>query len=314
MGVRKQAGTSDKPACFPGRGLDFFDGFFGRGSISEQERGDEKMKKNEQLLKISDFAKLCGVTKDTLFHYEDIGILKPEIIRNNGYRYYNIQQFFTFEIISILKEAGTPLKEIKWYIEHLDVDHYIALLSDKLKVLKDERTKLDRMINILQNTINTTDKAVQEYSSEPRIEEQDEQYLLAVNLSRDENEKDRIAKIFEQYKYCLGQGISQTLPAGFIIEKSNLEKNIFDNPDFYFCEISSLNDDLLLHTKPKGRYAVINHRGSYDNIVSSAEKLVEFIRVNGLAITGDAYVFELLGFLAVGDENKYLVKIAIGVG
>jgi hypothetical protein len=41
---------------------------------------------------------------------------------------------------------------------------------------------------------------------------------------------------------------------------------------------------------------------------------VEFIRVNGLAITGDAYVFELLGFLAVGDENKYLVKIAIGVG
>jgi DNA-binding transcriptional MerR regulator len=272
------------------------------------------MKKYEQLLKISDFAKLCGVTKDTLFHYEDIGILKPEIIRNNGYRYYNIQQFFTFEIISILKEAGTPLKEIKWYIQHLDVDHYIALLSNKLKVLKNERTKLDRMINILQNTINLTDQAMQEVSMEPQIEEQDEQYLLAINLSRDENEKDRITKIYEQYKYCLGQGISETLPAGFIINKSNIENNAFDSPDFYFCEISSLSDNLLLHTKPKGRYAVINHRGSYDNIVTSAEKLMEYIGMNGLKITGNAYIFELLGFMAVGDEDKYLVKIAIGVG
>lgn len=272
------------------------------------------MKKSEQLLKISDFAKLCGVTKDTLFHYEDIGILKPETILDNGYRYYNIQQSFTFEIISILKEAGTPLKEIKWYIEHLDVDHFITLLSDKLKVLKNEQTKIDRMINILQNTINTTDKAMQEFSTEPRVEEQNEQYLLAVTLSRDENEKDRIAKIFDQYKYCLGQGISETLPAGFIINKSNIEKNIFDNPDFYFCEISRMSDDLLLHIKPRGKYAVINHRGSYDNIVASADKLMEYIRMNGLKITGNAYIFELLGFLAVGDENKYLVKIAIGVG
>lgn len=271
------------------------------------------MKGNDQLLRISDFAKLCGVTKDTLFHYEDIGILKPEIIRDNGYRYYNIQQFFTYEIISILKEAGTPLKEIKWYIEHLDVDHYTALLTDKLIVLKDERAKIDRMINILQNTINTTGKAMQEFSTEPRIEEQDEQYMLAVNLSRDENEKDRIAKIFEQYKFCLGQGISEMLPAGFIINKSNIEKNIFDNPDYYFCEISSIIDNLLLHTKPKGRYAVINHRGSYDNIVTSADKLMDYIRMNGLKITGNAYIFELLGFLAVGDENKYLVKIAIAV-
>ena len=53
-----------------------------------------------------EFARLCGVKKDTLFHYDAIGILRPDIVRENGYRYYSINQFFIFDIISMLKKAG----------------------------------------------------------------------------------------------------------------------------------------------------------------------------------------------------------------
>ena len=31
----------------------------------------------QKLFKSGAFAKLCNTTKDTLFHYDDIGILKP---------------------------------------------------------------------------------------------------------------------------------------------------------------------------------------------------------------------------------------------
>ena len=74
--------------------------------------------KYDQYFTTSEFAEICGVTKHTLFHYDDIGILKPEIVSESGYRYYSINQFFTFDIISILKEAEMPLKEIKEYVEH----------------------------------------------------------------------------------------------------------------------------------------------------------------------------------------------------
>ena len=33
-----------------------------------------------------EFAKLCNVKKQTLFHYDDIGIFSPEIKDHNGYR------------------------------------------------------------------------------------------------------------------------------------------------------------------------------------------------------------------------------------
>ena len=38
----------------------------------------------QKLFKSGAFAKLCNTTKDTLFHYDDIGILKPAQVSSNG--------------------------------------------------------------------------------------------------------------------------------------------------------------------------------------------------------------------------------------
>ena len=32
-------------------------------------------------------ARLCGVTKHTLFHYHQIGVFSPAVTGENGYRY-----------------------------------------------------------------------------------------------------------------------------------------------------------------------------------------------------------------------------------
>ena len=60
---------------------------------------------NNQYLTTSEFAKACGVTKHTLFHYDKISILKPEYVNDKGYRFYSVKQFFIFDIITILRQA-----------------------------------------------------------------------------------------------------------------------------------------------------------------------------------------------------------------
>ena len=47
---------------------------------------------SKKYLKTGEFASLCGVTKDTLFHYDDIGLLKPARVGENGYRLYGLYQ------------------------------------------------------------------------------------------------------------------------------------------------------------------------------------------------------------------------------
>ena len=70
------------------------------------------MKKPNGYLTTGEFAKICGVNKQTLFHYDQIGILCPEIMGDNGYRYYSYLQLDTYNTIAMLKELDMPLSEI----------------------------------------------------------------------------------------------------------------------------------------------------------------------------------------------------------
>ena len=64
-----------------------------------------------------EFAARCGVTKHTLFHYDQLGIFSPVLKEENGYRFYSYAQIEVFHVISTLKELDIPLKEIKAYLD-----------------------------------------------------------------------------------------------------------------------------------------------------------------------------------------------------
>ena len=80
-------------------------------TIQSIEKGEKMGKK--KYFTTGEFARLCNIGKQTVFHYDDIGILKPEIIGENGYRYYSYKQLEAFGTISMLKELDMPLSDIK---------------------------------------------------------------------------------------------------------------------------------------------------------------------------------------------------------
>ena len=66
---------------------------------------------NTKYFSTGEFAKLCKVHKKTLFHYDEIGLFKPEKVMNNGYRYYSVYQLEAFNVISTLKILVFLLKK-----------------------------------------------------------------------------------------------------------------------------------------------------------------------------------------------------------
>lgn len=268
-------------------------------------------KKYNQYFSTSEFAEICGVTKHTLFHYDDIGILKPEIVNESGYRYYSINQFFAFDIISILKEAKTPLKEIKEYVDHKDTEQFLEMLEVKKKHLAEEQKKIQRMQGVLQNTINMASHVICESHIQPIIKSCKEEYLIVVKLPPD-NSKKRLYKISELYKYCTYQNFMIGLPTGIIINKQTLKKDLyvpFEKADYYFCMIDSCCKNEHIYLKPEGQYAIIDHYGSYEDITHSYKKLTNYITESHMSITGNAYEF----YITVGNPEKYITEIAIQV-
>lgn len=64
------------------------------------------------MLSIGEFSRLSRVSPRMLRHYDAIGLLRPEAVGSNGYRYYRQEQLRDIVAIQRWKEYGFPLCEI----------------------------------------------------------------------------------------------------------------------------------------------------------------------------------------------------------
>lgn len=268
---------------------------------------------NNQYFTTSEFAKVCGVSKYTLFHYDKIGILKPEYVNDKGYRFYSVKQFLNFDIIMILQEAGTPLSEIKKYLQNKNPTLFLSILKQKKEQLILEQNKIKRMQKLLQSTFDMTEDALNVVCNVPIIKECDEEYLIAVALSSKGIEKEDVRKIGEHFDYCSTHHIEYEYPVGSIISKDHLRKGIYDKPDYFFNKLIGSLEDERVHIKPKGQYAIICHKGSYGMLPKAYKILCNYIKEQHMIIIGNAYEQEILSYLAVKDSAEYIIRISIQV-
>lgn len=71
--------------------------------------------------KIGDFSNLVNISVRTLRYYDEIGLLKPEIVdKFTSYRYYTEDNVVEAQFITLLKEVGFTLQEIIDYKNFLN--------------------------------------------------------------------------------------------------------------------------------------------------------------------------------------------------
>lgn len=267
--------------------------------------------KDSKLIPIGEFARLCGIKKDTLFHYDEIGLLKPHYIGENGYRYYSADDFFTFDIIASLKECGTPLKEIRSYLENQDTEYFLNVLRDKQKMLELERKKIIKMQKILANTIEITEKALHVKGAEFRIEYCEAEHLLVSERFPEKLDTIIWANMIDQLFDTLEEtGLKEEFPLSAIVLKESLLRGKYEE-DYVYCKIAKAVRHRSYLRKPAGTYASCYHLGSYETLPESYEKLIRFIAEQGFQIAGNSYEHDMLSYLAVREPEKYVIQISI---
>lgn len=90
---------------------------------------------------INQLATLSGVSTRTLRYYDEINLLKPEKIADNGYRIYGQVQVDTLQQILFYRELGIKLEEIANIIYAKDFDkakslqkHLVSLIEKKERI------------------------------------------------------------------------------------------------------------------------------------------------------------------------------------
>lgn len=114
---------------------------------------------NKNKLKIGEFSRLGRVTVRALRHYEEIGLLVPEIVdRWTGYRYYSVGQLQKIQNITLLKGLGYSLEEIHELWD--DETHYpsIESLEEKIKACETELEVLKERKRMLKAIVASQKK------------------------------------------------------------------------------------------------------------------------------------------------------------
>jgi MerR family transcriptional regulator, thiopeptide resistance regulator len=101
---------------------------------------------------VKQLSRLAGVTPRTLHHYDQIGLLKPSRVGDNGYRYYGEESLLGLQQILFYRELGMPLEDIKRIMGRHDFDILPALENHKTELTK-RIVRLERLIETVDNTI-----------------------------------------------------------------------------------------------------------------------------------------------------------------
>lgn len=103
---------------------------------------------------VKEIANLAGVTTRTIRYYDEIGLLSPTAIGENGYRYYDRMSLLMLQQILFFRELDVPLKEIE-NIMTLPGYNLVDSLKNHRAALTNRVGRLQRLVDTIDETIAT---------------------------------------------------------------------------------------------------------------------------------------------------------------
>ena len=265
---------------------------------------------NTMYLTTGEFAKLCNVSKHTLFHYNDIEIFTPYYIADNGYCYYHVLQYDTFCTISQLRTIGMPLGEIKTYLDNRSPQQMIEL-CDKQKDIVD--LQIEKLIQIKKNLSATSNSITQAIMTDDNIyiKHQPIEYLSLSNdlLNADDYQ---MTLAFGELMRSAGSTNFRNV-SGMIHRIDHLQKNNDINHCWFYLQMNCNNQNGDHTIKPDGEYLIAYHHGGYESLNKTYEKIIAYANTSNLILNEWFYEEMVVGDWSTTNSNDYIIKVSIQI-
>ena len=270
-------------------------------------------KLNIPCIKTGEFAKLCGTTKRTLIHYDEIGLFRPAYTDENGYRYYSESQFDVFFTIDCLRELGMPLKEIGAFLNTRTPQALKQLLLEQKEEILREEERIRKLRQVVETKLSLVSLPETLVTDGVRIETSPEEYLV-ISEPLDTNDHEKIIQtICSHIGYCRKYNLNAGHPYGAMLHVSELQKKHWDTYAYFFTKVIDRPDGHPCHIKPAGTYAVTYLKGDYYHAEEAYELLFQWIREHQMQTGPFSYKEAVIDELASFSAKEYLTKISVQI-
>lgn len=260
-----------------------------------------------------ELARIMGITKETLFHYDEIGLFCPQVVKENRYRYYSVDQIELLDTILLLKELGIPLKEIRSLLEKRTPEKVAHFLGEREEQIQREITKLREMKRWVAHRRERIEKVMQQDLSTVEVCTYPEWYYLEWEDSEDQNELFKKANAMVTDFLMKNSGFQNEYRMTYIQNATQVEHGIYGTYN---------RATLLLRKKPKGmkyrvlsagEYLVAYHVGHWETIGEAYERMHAYRKAHGLRVSDTYLEYYLVDGSTVENIENYVTEIAVRI-
>jgi DNA-binding transcriptional MerR regulator len=258
-----------------------------------------------------EFAKLCNVTKHTLFHYDEIGIFSPEITTENGYRYYSAYQQEVFSVIAILRELDMSLPEIKAYMDRRSPENFLALLEAQETVLEHRIRRLQNYKIALDCKHDEVKQALEIPDGAVFVEERPTEYLMLSDPMIDFDERSFAIAYSRLINTCEQQDIFYHYSLGGLRRLASIRSK--DYVSYTHCYARLFGPVPGCYRKRKGTYLCMFYRGGFDTVGTAYDHLLDYADAQGILLDDVFYEDATMDQLSSRSYDDYVLRIMVKI-
>ena len=265
---------------------------------------------------IGEVASLHNITVETLRYYDKEGLFKPAYTNSeNGYRYYFAEQLIELTTILELKNLGFPLKEVKYYLNHKNIEMTTKILKTQKKIIQNNINTLLATQNEIDNklqTIKNVEKTTKDigkiliknlpqrniFSLLGEFRENENFDMEYINFSKKEYKR------FSEFEKEVFLGYH----SGVTISKENLESDNYSTFNkFFILSKGKEGNDII----PSGRYITYLHKGNYRYLKDIYAKLLKYIILNNYILIDGSIEIAYIDSVITKNSHEFLTEIQI---
>lgn len=266
-------------------------------------------------ISIGDMAKLHNISTQTLRYYDNIDVFKPKYIdKDNGYRYYDIEQFAQLDAILFFKKMGVPLETIKDYFRNRDLNSMVDILNKEQKVIEDQIL----LLNSRKKSIEKWKAFINKYENNDKLgvcslKRLEKRSALYIELQKEGNIIEFEYGIKKLYNKIGNYGHVFNSIICCVVDKEHLNKGIYN----YWKGIALLFYDNFFKkdfiTIENRDYAVISYKGGKEQEVKYYNILMKWINDNSFKVDGDGLFLTIVDSAFSQIKSQHINEIQIPV-
>jgi len=264
------------------------------------------------MIKIGEFSKLSKTTVKTLRYYDEVGLLKPSFVDDNGYRYYEIEQLNTLLKIIELRNLDFSIVSIK---QALSSNNLSKILDAQLEILENELKKKTNQISLIKKYIEKSKRGdfMEKYVAKEIVVPQNTVYykhgvidsmqdLFNFVLSAGE-ECQKNNPTLKCFGYCY---ITYTAKE---YKENDVELEYVEAVD----KVGNDSQNIKFRQDPEIRAISVMHKGKYENLKKAYAFALNTVKEKGYQIAGPIREVYIHGCWDENNEDNYLTEIQIPI-